>query len=261
MFKDYYALLGVERGATDLEIRSAYRRSVAEHHPDKASMRRPEEQEQAAAMVLELNQAMAVLRDPQRKAKYDYDLSFIPQRDQPAGLDLSLAPLETPVAESTPPPVVNSPPPPPPALDREVRAHHWRMRLETLPLEFTDLKWPGWMWSLKAAGSPPLVLAHRHVDTLNPAFAQTLEKSLARAMEQESGFRRANMIVLLTCGKLFEPKRVVQELEQITAKDRGWFGKKPMLILYDEAAKRGVRIGQAPEHDLLPQIIKILLAP
>jgi curved DNA-binding protein CbpA len=257
MFKDYYALLGVERGATEMEIRSAYRRLVAEHHPDKASTRSTEEQEHAAAMVLELNEAVAVLRDPQRKAKYDYDLSFIPPRDQLPDLPEPQAA----VAESASPPVASSPPPPPPALDREVRAHHWRMRLETLPLEFTDLKWPGWMWSLRAAGSPPLVLAHRHVDTLNPAFAQSLEKSLARAMENESGFRRAPMIVLLTCGRVVDPKRVLQELEQITTKDRGWFGKKPMLILYDEAAKRGVRIGQAPEHDQLPQILKILLAP
>jgi curved DNA-binding protein CbpA len=208
-------------------------------------------------MVLQLNEAVAILRDPQRKAKYDYDLSFIPQRDQPS--DLSSP--EPAVAESAPPPAAPSPPPPPPAFDREVRAQHWRMRLETLPLEFTDLKWPGWMWSLKATGSPPLVLAHRHVDTLNPALAQSLEKSLARAMENESGFRRAHMIVLLTCGKVSEPKRVLQELEQITTKDRGWLGKKPMLILYDEAAKRGVRIGPAPEHDQLPQILKILLAP
>ena len=210
-------------------------------------------------MLLELNEAIAVLRDPQRKAKYDHDLSFIPSRGYAPEPDLSppraeeSAPQSRRVADSWPPPVQ--------LVDREIRAQHLRMRLETLPLQFTNLKWPGWIWSLKTENGPPLVLAHRHTDTLTPAFVQALEKSLAAAIARESGFRRASIIALLTCGRVVDHKRVLQDLEQISTKDRGWFAKKPMLILYDEAGKRGVRIGPAPEHDLLPQILKILMAP
>jgi curved DNA-binding protein CbpA len=256
MFKDYYAMLGVARGAAEAEIRSAYRRLAAAHHPDKVSTESPEEQERAAAMLLELNEAIAVLRDPQRKAKYDHDLSFIPTRgyapDPHAFSPVAKAGAPQPRPDTSPLPVQ--------LADRESRAQHLRMRLETL-LQFTDLKWPGWIWSLKTESGPPLVVAHRHTDTLTPAVAQALEKSLAAATARESGFRRASIIVLLTCGRVVDHKRVVQDLEQIATKDRGWFAKKPLLILYDEAGKRGVRIGQAPEHDHLPQILKILMAP
>jgi curved DNA-binding protein CbpA len=259
MFKDYYAMLGVARGAAETEIRSAYRRLAAAHHPDKVSTESPEKQDRAAAMLLELNEAIAVLRDPQRKAKYDHDLSFIPSRGYAPEPDLPSSTAEASVSQ--PRPAANSSPSPVQLVDREIRAQHLRMRLETLPLQFTDLKWPGWIWSLKAENGSPLVLAHRHTDTLTPAFVQALEKSLAAAMERESGFRRAGIIVLLTCGRVVDHRRALQDLEQIATKDRGWFAKKPMLILYDEAGKRGVRIGQAPEHDRLPQILKILMAP
>ncbi|MFQ5813516.1 MAG: DnaJ domain-containing protein, partial [Anaerolineae bacterium] len=34
MVKDYYAILGVQRNASDKEIRQAYRRLARKHHPD-----------------------------------------------------------------------------------------------------------------------------------------------------------------------------------------------------------------------------------
>ena len=33
-FKDYYQVLGVERGAAEADIKKAYRRLVRKHHPD-----------------------------------------------------------------------------------------------------------------------------------------------------------------------------------------------------------------------------------
>lgn len=64
-FKDYYAVLGVERGASEDEVKRAFRRLARKHHPDVSKA--PD----AALRMQELNEAYEVLRDPQRRAAYD----------------------------------------------------------------------------------------------------------------------------------------------------------------------------------------------
>ncbi len=64
-FKDYYQVLGVERTASDEEIKKAFRRLARKHHPD--INKAPE----AAARMQELNEANDVLRDKERRAAYD----------------------------------------------------------------------------------------------------------------------------------------------------------------------------------------------
>lgn len=64
-FKDYYQVLGVERSASEDEIKKAFRRLARKHHPDINQA--PE----AAARMQELNEAHEVLRDPERRAAYD----------------------------------------------------------------------------------------------------------------------------------------------------------------------------------------------
>jgi len=64
--KDYYAILGVSRAATEDEIRRAYRRQALEWHPD----RRPGDA-QAAERFREVSEAYAVLVNPARRREYD----------------------------------------------------------------------------------------------------------------------------------------------------------------------------------------------
>lgn len=64
--KDYYAVLGVERGASDEEIKRAYRRLARKHHPD-ANPGDPTAEER----FKEIGEAYSVLSDPQRRAAYD----------------------------------------------------------------------------------------------------------------------------------------------------------------------------------------------
>jgi curved DNA-binding protein len=64
-FKDYYKVLGVERAATDDQIKKAFRRLARKHHPD--INKAPD----AAARMQELNEAHDVLRDPEKRAAYD----------------------------------------------------------------------------------------------------------------------------------------------------------------------------------------------
>lgn len=63
--KDYYAILGVPRNASEEEIRRAFRRLALEWHPDRNKS--PE----AAERFKEINEAYQVLSDPQKRATYD----------------------------------------------------------------------------------------------------------------------------------------------------------------------------------------------
>lgn len=64
--KDYYDVLGVARDADPAMIKKAYRNLAMQYHPD----RNPDDEE-AARKMKEINEAYAVLCDPQKRALYD----------------------------------------------------------------------------------------------------------------------------------------------------------------------------------------------
>ncbi len=64
--RDYYEVLGVERGATEGEIKRAYRKLAIQHHPDK----NPDDPT-AAEKFREATEAYEVLKDTQKRAQYD----------------------------------------------------------------------------------------------------------------------------------------------------------------------------------------------
>ncbi|MCC6347999.1 MAG: molecular chaperone DnaJ [Candidatus Eisenbacteria bacterium] len=64
--RDYYEVLGVARGASEEEIKKAYRKVAMQHHPD----RNPGDKD-AEAKFKEATEAYEVLRDAQKRARYD----------------------------------------------------------------------------------------------------------------------------------------------------------------------------------------------
>src|SRR3989440_2278619 len=62
-FKDYYRILGVDRGADDKTLKSAYRKLARKYHPDVNKGQ--------DARFKEINEAYEVLSDPEKRRRYD----------------------------------------------------------------------------------------------------------------------------------------------------------------------------------------------
>jgi len=89
-FKDYYQTLGVAREAAADEIRKAFRKLARKYHPDVSK------EPDAEARMKEVNEAYAVLSDPEKRAAYDQlgrnyrpGEEFRPPPDWDAGFEFS----------------------------------------------------------------------------------------------------------------------------------------------------------------------------
>ena len=65
--RDYYEVLGVNKNATDDELKRAYRKMAKKYHPDA----NPDNKEEAEAKFKEVNEAYEVLSDKQKRQMYD----------------------------------------------------------------------------------------------------------------------------------------------------------------------------------------------
>lgn len=77
--KNYYEILGVDRNATNSEIKKAFRELAKKYHPDKFANESSEKQKEAKDRFTQINQAYETLSDS--KLKEEYDASFLNKRD------------------------------------------------------------------------------------------------------------------------------------------------------------------------------------
>jgi DnaJ homolog subfamily C member 7 len=69
--KDYYKTLGIEKAATKIDVKKAYRKMAMRWHPDRFVEATPEEKKAAEDKFKDIAEAYSVLSDEDKRARYD----------------------------------------------------------------------------------------------------------------------------------------------------------------------------------------------
>ncbi len=69
--RDYYEVLGLEKNASENDIKKAYRKAAMKYHPDKLAKASEAEKKEAEEKFKEINEAYQVLSEPESRKKYD----------------------------------------------------------------------------------------------------------------------------------------------------------------------------------------------
>lgn len=85
---DYYKVLGVASGASEKEIKAAYRRLAKEYHPDVVGDDPLKQQR-----MYEIQEAYSVLGDPKKRAGYDQKRKNTPPQGEKAGAEETSGPV------------------------------------------------------------------------------------------------------------------------------------------------------------------------
>uniref|UniRef100_UPI0025D608C3 DnaJ domain-containing protein n=1 Tax=uncultured Variovorax sp. TaxID=114708 RepID=UPI0025D608C3 len=78
-FKDYYSALGIDRTASDDEVRKAYRKLARKYHPDVST------EADAEQRMRDINEAKDVLGDKEKRAAYDALADRVARGGSPEG--------------------------------------------------------------------------------------------------------------------------------------------------------------------------------
>lgn len=276
--KDYYRLFGLPRGAPPDEVKSAYRRLAAQYHPDKVAGLGPEVREVAEAKMLELNEAMAILSDPARRAEYDEVLDLTPERQLPtpatvapaagpstpdAGLNEA---AESEPARATPTPVAGRAPAPSVGRDLflEQQGRELKTGLQGLAMHWKESAVRGWQWVLESGDwRRTVVVAHRHMESLSllsvRGFLSAFESMVG---ERKLTTKGTTIFAVVTYENLMDATTVRGQIQSVVSGTRGLFKTvTPIIVLHDARSRRTVLFGSPTDYPETKRVVRFLLNP
>ncbi len=255
--KDYYAILGLNPDASLDDIKRAYRARARQAHPDRVSHQGDAAEDEATALMAGLNEAYAVLSDPDQKREYDLEL----------GAFRSGAPPPPPRPSPAPAPEA----PPAPRRERAVageevsstvvREFANRLRKDLLeskkPIPWTERKFDGFDWVLESG----LFVSHYYVasrtyGTVDLSAAQVFVHNMEKAIQQGNHvFKNDFFLFLLAFQRLVEPEQVQAVLRRFQTTK---MSTKVSSFLLDVSHGRSLQCGPFIKDDTYQALLKAL---
>ena len=259
--KDYYAILGLGPDADPDAIKRAYRLKAREAHPDLVSHLGEDLQEQATALMSDLNEAYQTLSNEEQRREYD-----VAWRAMQAGEPLPEAPAPAPVtaeviADLAPAPRREKARPASGIGTSVIREFADRLRTVLLEnkktFQWTVKKLDGFDWAMdQAFFMDYYCVASLTLDVVGPAEAQKYRDTLDRAIKQNRHtFKNDYFLFILAFQGMDEPEQVQALLRRYQPSGREM---KLQIALMDVTYGRSLLCGPRIRNERFQELLKML---
>lgn len=265
--EDYYAILGLDPGASPESIKVAYRSLARQFHPDRQVNSNEQERNTRSTRMTQLNEAYATLSDPKLRREYDDYLktlgmlktSTLPEKKQDSKSGEK-------VHTSTPTKTTGG-----------SRARHAHQDDSTVVREFAnqlraqfvskrdgpaweEKKVEGFDWGLEATSwSSHYCVAARGFTVLDPAAAKKFANYSEIVITQGNrAIRKSHFLFMLAFQQVSEWDTVSNVLQGIVSgKKHGGNSRAPVgIVLVDIRQSRTVRLGGLPKEEPFHKILQ-----
>jgi curved DNA-binding protein CbpA len=262
--EDYYAILGLDHGASQESIKLAYRRLARENHPDRNFDSTDAEKSDFSLHMAHLNGAYAVLSDPARRREYDEKLRIM---DTLYGNTASRATAT--VAGSKPATRSNTSHRVQPSSETEltlVREFSQQLRSYLLAnrkgYSWEEITLKGFDWGLEyVSWTSHYCVAGRGFDVLDPAAAKKFANYSEVAVSGcNRPLRKSHFLFLLPFQKLSKWESVSVEFNRLfSTENRGSKPSVPVeIVLFDSRRGRTMRVGNQQKEKHFEELLSCL---
>jgi curved DNA-binding protein CbpA len=259
--EDYYAILGLDPGASEESIKLVYRRLAREHHPDGKVDSTESEKERFSAHMAQLNGAYAVLSNAKLRREYDQKLKIL--RSLQAGSTVSRVTKTASKAKS------NERVAPYDDVDLIVARELSKQLRANLLAHHKGISWKetaleGFDWGLEGScWSSHYCVAGLGFGVLNPAAAKKFTNySKVIIARCNRSVRKSHFLFLLPFQRLYEWESVSAEFNRFfSAESHTEFSHVPVEIaLLDARQGRTIRFGGQLREKRLEELLQCVSA-
>ena len=267
--EDYYAILGLDPGASPESIKVAYRSLARQFHPDRQVNSSDQERNVLSKRMAQLNEAYATLSDPKRRREYDGFLKTLGM------LKTSTVPETAQESKSGEKP--HSSGPTKTATTAGPRVRHAHQDDSTVVREFSnqlraqflakrdgpaweEKKLEGFDWGLEATSwSSHYCVGSRGFTVLDPAAAKKFANYSENVIAQGNRtIRKSHFLFLLPFQQVSEWETVSHLLQGIISGEKhGGSARAPAgIVLVDMRQSRKLRLGGLPKEEPFHKILQ-----